>query len=168
MVLLHNHEGEGAVGKVIEAVGQVVIGVNLVVSSMMFVIAIINSIGVICFGVFAHNLDAGHSFKQYVLLFIGDSLVAQIPSLPLSAAAQLLWPASVTIATSVLKLTRNSSAELYGKTDGMLDTYPAYSMAIARLLSEQKTKALNLGYQELDCAKVVANNVNNIARNYLS
>ncbi|OAT22644.1 hypothetical protein M977_01261 [Buttiauxella gaviniae ATCC 51604] len=41
-------------------------------------------------------------------------------------------------------------------------------MAIARLLSEQKTKALNLGYQELDCAKVVANNVNNIARNYLS
>lgn len=85
MVLLHNHEGEGAVGKVIEAVGQVVIGSNLVVSSMVFVILIINSIGV-----FAHNLNAGHSFKQYVLLFIGDSLVAQIPSLLLSAAAQLL------------------------------------------------------------------------------
>ncbi|MEG1124952.1 MAG: FHIPEP family type III secretion protein, partial [Citrobacter sp.] len=53
-------------------------------------ILIINIIGGICIGVFAHNLDVGHSFRQYVLLSIGDGLVAQIPSLLLSTAAAII------------------------------------------------------------------------------
>lgn len=71
MVLLHGHESEGAPGNVIDAFSQVVIGG-------------------ICIGLFSHNLDAGHSFKQYVLLSIVDSLIAQIPSLLLSTAAAII------------------------------------------------------------------------------
>ncbi|MFZ3391281.1 flagellar biosynthesis protein FlhA [Buttiauxella gaviniae] len=289
-------------------------------------ILIINIIGGICIGVFAHNLDVGHSFQQYVLLSIGDGLVAQIPSLLLSTAAAIIvtrvgdgndisteintqllarpsilytaafvmfvlaivpgmphiaflsftallifagWKQSKKVAApqpiieidaineaishdnppvidwdsipqvepiglnlgyklvTLVDTTRGSplsqrirgvrqvisetcgvllpeirirenfrlkpsqyavhingiriatgevhadklmaipGVELYGEIDGVLDTDPAYGMAITWILPEQKAKALNLGYQVVDCASVVATHVNKIARNYL-
>lgn len=289
-------------------------------------ILLINIIGGICIGIFAHNLDAGHAFRQYVLLSIGDGLVAQIPSLLLSSAAaiivtrvsdgndisteikaQLLARPSILFAaafvmfilaivpgmphaaflsfTAILlfaawkqsrrvqdaqpeveidaineaishdnaaaldwhsiplvepiglnlgyklvtlvdsaqgsplsqrirgvrqvisencgvllpeihirenfrlkpaqyaihingtrvatgevhadKLMAIPGAELYGEIDGVLDTDPAYGMAIIWILPEQKPRALNLGYQVVDCASVVATHVNKVARHYL-
>ncbi|MRS89707.1 flagellar type III secretion system protein FlhA [Enterobacteriaceae bacterium RIT714] len=289
-------------------------------------ILLINIIGGICIGIFAHNLDVSHSFKQYVLLSIGDGLVAQIPSLLLSTAAAIIvtrvsdgndisseiktqvlacpsilyaaafvmfvlavvpgmphvaflsftaillfaaWKQSkrvqeaqpeeeieaisdamsqeslatidwnsiplvepvglnlgyklvtlvdaaqgsplsqrirgvrqvisetcgvllpeirirenfrlkpaqyaihingTRVATGEVhadKLMAIPGAELYGEIDGVLDTDPAYGMAIIWILPEQKAKALNLGYQVVDCASVVATHVNKIARHYL-
>lgn len=49
----------------------------------------------------------------------------------------------------------------------MQDTNSAYDMTIPLILPEQKAKAVNLGYQVVDCASVVATHVNKIARNYL-
>lgn len=57
--------------------------------------------------------------------------------------------------------------ELYGEIDGILDTDPAYGMAIVWIDPQQKAKALNLGYQVVDCASVVATHVNKVARDYL-
>lgn len=65
------------------------------------------------------------------------------------------------------KLMAIPGAELYGEIDGVLDTDPAYGMAIIWIMPEQKAKALNLGYQVVDCASVVATHVNKVARHYL-
>ncbi|MDN5449736.1 MAG: flagellar biosynthesis protein FlhA, partial [Enterobacterales bacterium] len=65
------------------------------------------------------------------------------------------------------KLMAIPGAELYGEIDGVLDTDPAYGMAIIWIVPEQKAKALNLGYQVVDCASVVATHVNKVARHYL-
>ncbi|MFK3660108.1 flagellar biosynthesis protein FlhA [Scandinavium sp. NPDC088450] len=53
-------------------------------------VLIINVLGGICIGIFKHGLDASHAFQTYVLLTIGDGLVAQIPSLLLSTAAAII------------------------------------------------------------------------------
>lgn len=53
-------------------------------------VLIINVIGGICIGIFKYDLDASHAFRQYVLLTIGDGLVAQIPSLLLATAAAII------------------------------------------------------------------------------
>ncbi|MEP5765383.1 MAG: flagellar biosynthesis protein FlhA [Halieaceae bacterium] len=53
-------------------------------------ILLINVIGGFVIGVFQHNLSAGDAAHNYILLTIGDGLVAQIPSLMLSTAAALL------------------------------------------------------------------------------
>lgn len=53
-------------------------------------ILLINVTGGILIGVFSHHLPAGQAFEQYVLLTIGDGLVAQIPSLLLSTAAAII------------------------------------------------------------------------------
>lgn len=58
-------------------------------------------------------------------------------------------------------------AELYGEVDGVLDTDPAYGMAVVWISPEQKAQALNLGYQVVDCASVVATHVNKVAREQL-
>ncbi|WP_439411895.1 flagellar biosynthesis protein FlhA [Enterobacter ludwigii] len=55
----------------------------------MMVLAI-NVLGGICIGIFSHSLDASVAFHTYVLLTIGDGLVAQIPSLLLSTAAAII------------------------------------------------------------------------------
>ena len=52
----------------------------------MMILAI-NLIGGVCIGIFKYNLSADAAFQQYVLMTIGDGLVAQIPSLLLSTAA---------------------------------------------------------------------------------
>ncbi|EEQ01178.1 hypothetical protein yrohd0001_17760 [Yersinia rohdei ATCC 43380] len=53
-------------------------------------ILVINVIGGICIGIFKYDLSASQSFQQYVLLTIGDGLVAQIPSLLLATAAAII------------------------------------------------------------------------------
>ncbi|HKS33907.1 MAG TPA: flagellar biosynthesis protein FlhA, partial [Enterobacteriaceae bacterium] len=65
------------------------------------------------------------------------------------------------------KLMAIPGAELYGEIDGVLDTDPAYGMAIVWIDPDQKAKALNLGYQVVDCASVVATHVNKVAREHL-
>lgn len=44
----------------------------------MMILAI-NLIGGVCIGIFKYNLSADAAFQQYVLMTIGDGLVAQIP-----------------------------------------------------------------------------------------
>lgn len=53
-------------------------------------ILFINIIGGFSVGVFQHGLSAGDAAHNYVLLTIGDGLVAQIPSLLLSTAAAII------------------------------------------------------------------------------
>lgn len=53
-------------------------------------ILFINVIGGFCIGVFQYELSAGQAATNYILLTIGDGLVAQIPSLLLSVAAALI------------------------------------------------------------------------------
>ncbi|MEZ5480937.1 MAG: flagellar biosynthesis protein FlhA [Porticoccaceae bacterium] len=53
-------------------------------------ILFINIIGGFSVGVLQHNLSAGEAAHNYVLLTIGDGLVAQIPSLLLSTAAAII------------------------------------------------------------------------------
>lgn len=65
------------------------------------------------------------------------------------------------------KLMAIPGTELYGEINGILDTDPAYGMAIVWIDPEQKAKALNLGYQVVDCASVVATHVNKVAREHL-
>jgi flagellar biosynthesis protein FlhA len=53
-------------------------------------ILFINIIGGIAIGMFQHNLSASQSAESYVLLAIGDGLVAQVPALVISIAAGLI------------------------------------------------------------------------------
>lgn len=53
-------------------------------------ILIINVIGGLAVGVAQHNLEFQDALQKYVLLTIGDGLVAQIPSLLLSTAAAIM------------------------------------------------------------------------------
>lgn len=53
-------------------------------------ILFINVVGGFCIGVFQYDLSAGQAAENYILLTIGDGLVAQIPSLLLSVAAALI------------------------------------------------------------------------------
>lgn len=65
------------------------------------------------------------------------------------------------------KLMAIPGSELYGEIDGVLDTDPAYGMAIVWIDPDHKARALNLGYQVVDCASVVATHVNKVARGHL-
>lgn len=53
-------------------------------------ILLINVIGGLLIGVMEHDMSAGEAAKAYVLLTIGDGLVAQIPALIISIAAGLV------------------------------------------------------------------------------
>lgn len=77
---------------------------------------------------------------------------------------------SVKVATGEVhadKLMAIPSTETYGEIDGVLDNDPAYGMPVTWITPEQKPKALNLGYQVVDCASVVATHVNKVARQCL-
>jgi flagellar biosynthesis protein FlhA len=56
------------------------------------------------------------------------------------------------------------SPELYGEIDGILGTDPAYRMPVVWILPADKSRALNLGYQVIDCASVVATHLNKVIR----
>lgn len=53
-------------------------------------ILVINIIGGFAIGMFQHDLTAGEAARVYLLLSIGDGLVAQIPSILLSTAAAIM------------------------------------------------------------------------------
>jgi flagellar biosynthesis protein FlhA len=59
------------------------------------------------------------------------------------------------------------SPELYGEIDGILGNDPAYRMPVVWILTADKTRALNLGYQVIDCASVIATHLNKIIRGHL-
>ncbi|WP_440467892.1 flagellar biosynthesis protein FlhA [Pseudomonas sp. YH-1] len=59
------------------------------------------------------------------------------------------------------------SPELYGEIDGILGVDPAYRMQVVWILPADKSRALNLGYQVIDCASVVATHLNKVVREHL-
>lgn len=59
------------------------------------------------------------------------------------------------------------SPELYGEIDGILGNDPAYRMPVVWILPEEKARALNLGYQVIDCASVIATHLNKVVRAHL-
>jgi len=59
------------------------------------------------------------------------------------------------------------SAELYGEIDGILGTDPAFRVQVVWIAPEDKPKALNLGYQVVDCAGVIATHLNKVIREHL-
>ena len=59
------------------------------------------------------------------------------------------------------------TAEQYGEIDGVLDTDPAYGLAVTWITPEMKPQALNLGYQVVDCASVIATHINRVTREHL-
>ncbi len=60
------------------------------------------------------------------------------------------------------------TAEQYGEIDGILDTDPAYGLAVTWITPEMKPSALNLGYQVVDCASVIATHIHKISREHLT
>ncbi len=71
-------------------------------------ILVINIVGGIILGVVSHGLTAGEAAQTYILLAIGDGLVAQIPALLLSIAAAAI----VTRVTSDQDLSGQISSQL--------------------------------------------------------
>ena len=59
------------------------------------------------------------------------------------------------------------SPELYGEIDGILGTDPAYRMQVVWIQPSDKPRALNLGYQVIDCASVIATHLNKVVREHL-
>lgn len=59
------------------------------------------------------------------------------------------------------------SPELYGEIDGILGVDPAYRMQVVWIQPEDKSRALNLGYQVIDCASVIATHLNKVIREHL-
>lgn len=59
------------------------------------------------------------------------------------------------------------SPELYGEIDGILGTDPAYRMPVVWIQPSDKSRALNLGYQVIDCASVLATHLNKVIRSNL-
>jgi flagellar biosynthesis protein FlhA len=70
-------------------------------------ILIINIVGGLAIGIGQHNLPVGEATKLYVLLTIGDGLVAQIPSLFLSLATAII----VTRVTTSESMTEQASSQ---------------------------------------------------------
>ena len=71
-------------------------------------ILLINLVGGMAIGLLQHNLSASEAGKLYVLLTIGDGLVAQIPSLLLSLATAII----VTRVTTSESMTEQASSQL--------------------------------------------------------
>ena len=73
-------------------------------------ILIINVVGGLLIGMFQHDLSFALAAERYVLLTIGDGLVAQIPSLMLSVAAAIM----VTRVNSSQNLSTQISTQMFG------------------------------------------------------
>ncbi len=59
------------------------------------------------------------------------------------------------------------SPETYGELDGIIGIDPAYGMQVVWINPEDKPRALNLGYQVIDCSSVIATHLNKIVREQL-
>jgi flagellar biosynthesis protein FlhA len=73
-------------------------------------ILVINIVGGMVLGILSHGLSASEAAKTYVLLAIGDALVAQVPALLLSIAAAAI----VTRVSSTLDLARQVTSQFAG------------------------------------------------------
>ena len=73
-------------------------------------ILVINIVGGMVLGILSHGLSAGDAAKTYVMLAIGDALVAQVPALLLSIAAAAI----VTRVSSTLDLARQVTSQFAG------------------------------------------------------
>lgn len=76
------------------------------------IILFINILGGLLIGVFQHDLNFGDAAKIYVLLTIGDGLVAQIPALLLSLSTAII----VTRVTTNETMSRQASLQLADST----------------------------------------------------
>ncbi|EJE7995160.1 flagellar biosynthesis protein FlhA [Escherichia coli] len=168
----------------------------------MMILAI-NLIGGVCIGIFKYNLSADAAFQQYVLMTIGDGLVALVDKAQGNPLTQRirgvrqvisdgngvllpeirirenfrLKPSQYAIFINGIKadeadipadkLMALPSSETYGEIDGVLGNDPAYGMPVTWIQPAQKAKALNLGYQVIDSASVIATHVNKIVRSYI-
>ncbi len=65
------------------------------------------------------------------------------------------------------KLMALPSGETYGEIDGTLGSDPAYGMPVTWITAAQKAKALNMGYQVIDCASVIATHLNKVVGHYI-
>ncbi|EPB0182119.1 flagellar biosynthesis protein FlhA [Escherichia coli] len=168
----------------------------------MMILAI-NLIGGVCIGIFKYNLSADAAFQQYVLMTIGDGLVALVDKAQGNPLTQRirgvrqvisdgngvllpeirirenfrLKPSQYAIFINGIKadeadipadkLMALPSSETYGEIDGVLGNDPAYGMPVTWIQPAQKAKALNMGYQLIDSASVIATHVNKIVRSYI-
>lgn len=168
----------------------------------MMILAI-NLIGGVCIGIFKYKLSADAAFQQYVLMTIGDGLVALVDKAQGNPLTQRirgvrqvisdgngvllpeirirenfrLKPSQYAIFINGIKadeadipadkLMALPSSETYGEIDGVLGNDPAYGMPVTWIQPAQKAKALNMGYQVIDSASVIATHVNKIVRSYI-
>lgn len=91
-------------------------------------ILIINVVGGLLIGVFQHDLSFAVATERYVLLTVGDGLVAQIPSLMLSVAAAIM----VTRVNSSETLSHQISNQMFGTPRAL--TVAATMMVIMGLI----------------------------------
>lgn len=91
-------------------------------------ILVINVVGGLLIGMFQHDLSFAVSMERYVLLTVGDGLVAQIPSLMLSVAAAIM----VTRVNSSETLSHQISNQMFGTPRAL--TVAATMMVIMGLI----------------------------------
>lgn len=91
-------------------------------------ILVINVVGGLLIGVFQHDLSFAVATERYVLLTVGDGLVAQIPSLLLSVAAAIM----VTRVNSSETLSHQISNQMFGTPKAL--TVAAVMMVIMGLI----------------------------------
>ncbi len=60
------------------------------------------------------------------------------------------------------------SPEVYGQIDGIPGVDPAFAMPVTWIAAEDKSKALGLGYQVVDCASVIATHLNKTMRGHMA
>lgn len=116
----------------------------------MMILAI-NLIGGVCIGIFKYNLSADAAFQQYVLMTIGDGLVALVDKAQGNPLTQRI----------------RGVRQVISDGNGVLGNDPAYGMPVTWIQPAQKAKALNMGYQVIDSASVIATHVNKIVRSYI-
>ena len=81
-------------------------------------ILVINIVGGMAVGTFQHDLSASQAAHNYVLLTIGDGLVAQIPSLLLSTAAAII----VTRASDAQDMGQQMGSQLFQSPKALIIT----------------------------------------------
>lgn len=92
-------------------------------------------------------------------------------SLKLNPQEYKIKLAGVTVGSGRLqanKLLALNTGDIYGQMDGEVTTDPAYGLDAVWIETEQKAKALNLGYSVVDVATVVATHVGKVVKEQLS
>jgi flagellar biosynthesis protein FlhA len=80
-------------------------------------ILVINIVGGLIIGTMQHSMSLGDAANNYVLLAIGDALVAQVPSLVISVAAGLIVSRWATATTTSAARSPSSSCRCRARSD---------------------------------------------------